>query len=143
METVSINKAIKQDYHNKEAFNILRSNLQFCGSDIKVIGITSSIPGEGKSTTSLKMAASLAETGHKVLFIDGDLRKSVMIGRYKVNKAIKGLTHYLSGLNTEEEILYQTNTEGLYMIFSGPVPPNPSELLSNTKFTKLINKCSL
>jgi capsular exopolysaccharide synthesis family protein len=142
VESVSINKLIKPDYKSTEAYNILRSNIQFCGSDIKIIGLTSCTPNEGKSSVSLSLAVSLAEAGKKVIFVDGDLRKSVMVGRYKINKVIKGLTHYLSGINSDEEIIYQTNIDNLYMIFSGPVPPNPSELLSENVFALLIKKLS-
>lgn len=87
---------------------------------------------------SFNLAVSIAETGKKVLFIDADLRKSVLIGRYKINKAIKGLTQYLSGVEELDSVKYTTNVENLDMILSGPVPPNPAELLNNEKFTALV-----
>ncbi|MDF2589531.1 MAG: polysaccharide biosynthesis protein [Anaerocolumna sp.] len=142
METVGISKLTNLDFQGNEAYKTLRSNIQFCGSDIKVIGFTSCTPNEGKSSVSLNLAVSMAESGKQVVFVDADLRKSVLIGRYKVNKPIKGLSHYLSGINAEEEIVYQANTDNLYMIFSGPVPPNPSELLDSEKFITLIKKLS-
>jgi capsular exopolysaccharide synthesis family protein len=138
METVSISKLISLDFQANEAYKTLRTNIQFCGNDIKVIGLTSSIPNEGKSSVSINLAVSMAEAGKKVVLIDADLRKSVLIGRYKVDKPVKGLTHYLSGLNSADEIIYKTNIENLHMIFSGPVPPNPSELLGSSKFTNLV-----
>ncbi len=55
---------------------------------------TSTTPGEGKSTVSFNLAVSLAEAGKKVIFIDADLRKSVLVGRYKINTSVKGLTHF-------------------------------------------------
>ena len=61
--------------------------------------LTSTTPGEGKSTVSFNLAVSLAEAGKKVIFIDADLRKSVLVGRYKINTSVKGLTHFLSGIN--------------------------------------------
>lgn len=140
METVGINKLLNLDFQGNEAYKTLRSNIQFCGSDIKIIGLTSCSPNEGKSSVSLNLAVSLAEAGKKVVFVDADLRKSVLIGRYKINKPVRGLTHYLSGINTEDEVVYQANMENLYMIFSGPVPPNPSELLGGDKFAALIRK---
>ena len=112
--------------------------MQFCGDDVKVISITSCVPNEGKSMVSFNLAVSIAETGKKVLFIDADLRKSVLIGRYKINKAIKGLTQYLSGVEELDSVKYTTNVENLDMILSGPVPPNPAELLNNEKFTALV-----
>ena len=95
---VNLDKISDLDFKTKEAYKTLRTNVQFCGDDVKVISITSCVPNEGKSMVSFNLAVSIAETGKKVLFIDADLRKSVLIGRYKINKAIKGLTQYLSGV---------------------------------------------
>lgn len=138
METVSITKLINLDFQGNEAYKTLRTNIQFCGSDVKIIGLTSTIPNEGKSSVSLNLAVSIAESGKKVVFVDGDLRKSVLIGRYKIDRPIKGLTHYLSGINKADEIIYKTSFDNLHMIFSGPIPPNPSELLGSAKFNNLI-----
>lgn len=140
METLDINKVIKLDFQGSEAFKTLRSNIQFCGDNIKIIGLTSCIPNEGKSSVSLNLALSMAEAGEKVVFIDADLRKSVLMGRYKIDKPLKGLTHYLSGINKIDEIIYQDYIENLYMIFAGPIPPNPSELLGGKKFTDLMEE---
>ena len=67
------------------------------------------------------------------------LRKSVLLGRYRINKPIKGLTHYLSGLNSIEDIIYSANVDNLHLIFSGQIPPNPSELLDSKGFSVLIS----
>lgn len=139
METVSLNGIVKPDYQTSEAFKRLRTNIMFSGSDIKVIGITSSIQREGKSRVSFGLGLSMALAGKKVVYVDADLRKSVTIGRYRVNKAVVGLTHYLSGLKTEEQVVYQTNVNNLHMVFSGPVAPNPTELLGNERFSKLMD----
>ena len=138
MPTINIERINKLDYRCSEAYKTLRTNIQLCGSDMKVIMFTSSTPNEGKSSVSFNLAVSLAESGKKVIFIDADLRKSVLVGRYKINKAIKGLTHYLSGMNKFDEVICTTNVENLYAVFSGIVPPNPSELLNNTSFDTLI-----
>ncbi|NLJ89821.1 MAG: polysaccharide biosynthesis tyrosine autokinase [Clostridiales bacterium] len=140
METVSINKITKKNFQVEESFKALRSNVIFSGSDIKVVGLTSCLPNEGKSSVSLNLAVTMAELGKRVIFIDGDLRKSVLLGRYRINKPIKGLTHYLSGLNTMDEIIYSANVDNLHLIFSGQVPPNPSELLDSYSFTRLISR---
>lgn len=139
METVSINKITKKNFQLEEAYKTLRSNIQFSGSDIKVIGFTSSQPDEGKSSVSLNLAVSMAELGKKVMFIDGDLRKSVLLGRYRINKPIKGLTHYLSGLNSLNQVIYSANVDNLHLIFSGQLPPNPSELLNGKIFSDLVS----
>lgn len=135
---VNLDKISDLDFKTKEAYKTLRTNVQFCGDDVKVISITSCVPNEGKSMVSFNLAVSIAETGKKVLFIDADFRKSVLIGRYKINKAIKGLTQYLSGVEELDSVKYTTNVENLDMILSGPVPPNPAELLNNEKFTALV-----
>lgn len=138
MPTVNIERLRKLDYRCNEAYKTLRTNIQLCGADMKVLMFTSSTPNEGKSSVSFNLAVSLAESGKKVIFIDADLRKSVLVGRYKINRAIKGLTQFLSGMNKFDEVICATNVENLYVVFSGLVPPNPSELLANSSFTALI-----
>lgn len=138
MLNINLDKITDLDFKTKEAYKTLRTNVQFCGNDVKIISLTSCVPNEGKSMVSFNLAISMAETGKKVLFIDADLRKSVLIGRYKINKAIKGLTQYLSGVEQLEDVRYGTNVKNMDLILSGPVPPNPAELLNNEKFTELL-----
>lgn len=138
MPTIDIQTEVELDYRSNEAYNGLRTNIQLCGEEIKVIMITSATPNEGKSSVSFNLAVSLAQSGKKVVFIDADLRKSVMIGRYKINHSIKGLSHLLSGISKLEDVLYDTNIKNLHTVFSGTVPPNPAELLTNHKFKLLI-----
>ena len=84
------------------------------------------------------MPVSIAEGGKKVILVDADLRKSVLKGRYKSNASRYGLSHYLSGQASISEICCKTNIPNFYVIFSGPVPPNPSELLGNDAFELLL-----
>ena len=128
------------DRRGSEAYKTLRANLQFCGKDIKSIAITSCTPSEGKSTVSLNTAKSLAESGKRVLFIDADLRKSILVSRCQVKQAVKGLSHYLSGQCAFADAVYSTNVPNLHMIFAGPVPPNPAELLGTNNFKLAIGK---
>lgn len=137
MKTVELTVS-DNSFSVKEAYKSLRTNILFCGSGIKVIAITSCVPGEGKSNVSFNIARALADDGKRVVYVDGDLRKSVAMNRYKVGKKIVGLSHYLSGQSELEDILYETNIERLSMIFSGVEPPNPAELLGNSLFKEAI-----
>lgn len=137
MKNVILHK-IKQDYATKEAYKVLRTNIEFSGVENKTLLLTSSIPNEGKSTVSMGLAGALAEAGRKVLMIDADLRKSVMMGRYRVTGELKGLTHYLSGHAEIDEVICKTQDPGLFVVFAGIVPPNPSELLGSSRFGEMI-----
>lgn len=140
MRQINLERTQMLDFRSNEAYKLLRTNIQFCGSDVKTICLTSCLPNEGKSNVSFNLAVSFAESGKKVVFIDADLRRSVIVGRYKPDQAVIGLTHYLSGQNLLEEILYYTNIENLDIVFTGPVPPNPAELLGSDSFLKLLKK---
>ncbi|MCU9533603.1 tyrosine-protein kinase [Streptococcus sp. CSL10205-OR2] len=122
----------------EEYYNSIRTNIQFSGSDIKTIVITSVQPNEGKSTTSVNLAISMARSGYKTLLIDADTRNSVMSGTFKAKSKVLGLTNYLSGHCELSEIICDTNVENLMVIPAGQVPPNPTSLLQNKHFTQLI-----
>ena len=128
----------KRDYQYEEAMKTLRTNIQFSGNGLKVIMLTSAMPDEGKSETSFQLAISMAQTEGRVLFIDADIRKSVLVSRFKVGQQIYGLTQYLTGQRLLREVLYHTNLLNLDIIFSGPMAPNPAELLGEDAFSKLI-----
>ena len=85
MQDIEINRA-ELDFRAKEAFKTLRTNIEFSGEDMQVIGITSATPNEGKSSVSFELAVSFAQAGKKTLLIDADLRKSVMKNKYKRGK---------------------------------------------------------
>lgn len=141
MQTVHLKNIKKQGYTMKESLRALKTNIQFCGDDNRVILITSSIPNEGKSTVSFELARSLTESGKKVLLIDTDMRKSVLVGRFRAvaeNGEIKGLSHYLSGMNKMEDVVYVTDINRLFMVFAGPSVPNPTEILEKVYFKELI-----
>ncbi len=128
------------DFRSKEAFNTLRTNIEFSGEDIKVVCITSCTPNEGKSNTSFELARSYAMNGKKTLLIDADLRKSVMRSRHKKGKVRLGLSNLLVGKSNITDTICSTDISTLFMIFAGPVPPNPSELLDSKRFAKLMEE---
>lgn len=121
-----------------EAIKTLRTNISFCGKNIRAIALTSSNPNEGKSSITFALACSLAEMGKKTLLIDADIRKSVFVSRYQIHSDVLGLSQFLSGQIDLDEVWYHTNVEYLDMIFSGPYSPNPSELLEDPSFDKML-----
>ena len=131
-------------YGRREAINSLKTNVKFAGTDIKVVTFTSCNPNEGKSTTCFDLAKAFADAGSKTLLIDADMRKTVMLQRYKIEnqgEKIAGLTHYLSGQADIEHIVNSTNVPNLYLTLAGPLSPNPAELLSGTRMDEFIKAC--
>lgn len=140
MKQITLTKRAELDYRANEAYKTLRTNIQFCGDDIKVIMLTSCTPNEGKSSVSFNLAVSFAEVGKKVILIDADLRKSVLVGRYKVGEIQGGLSHFLAGQKTLNEVMCQSDIANMDIIFSGPYSPNPAELLNHVRFTDLLKQ---
>jgi protein-tyrosine kinase len=124
-----------------EAFRTLRTNLQFSRLDkqIKTILVTSSGPGEGKTTISSNLAISLAQAGSKVIIAGVDLRRPAIDKQFNVSNTI-GVTNILTGQYTLDEALQDTDVEGLRILTSGPIPPNPAELLSSQRMKDLIEQ---
>jgi capsular exopolysaccharide synthesis family protein len=138
MNLVNLNRDMKDDYNYNEAIKTLRTNLQFCGSDIRTIMFTSALPDEGKSDISFATALSMTQIGKRVLLIDADIRKSILASRYQIKEEICGLSQFLSGQKRLENIIYNTNVSRLQVIFAGPYSPNPSELLEDKHFSWLL-----
>ena len=125
-----------------EAYRSLRTSLMYDNNDqgCKIILVSSSGPGEGKTTTVANLAITYANMGKKTLLIDADLRKPVIHKMFK-NKTNKGLTNFLSGNEDSiQNISYNTDVQNLSIINSGVVPPNPSELLASNHMDDFIKK---
>ncbi len=135
---VCLNRELKDDYDYNEAIKTLRTNIQFCGSSIQTVMFTSAMPDEGKSDTSFALAQSLAQISRRTLMIDSDIRKSVLVTRYHLEQEVSGLSQYLSGQKSLEDVIYETNMENLSVVFAGPYSPNPTELLEEPLFAQLI-----
>ncbi|MDR0949516.1 MAG: CpsD/CapB family tyrosine-protein kinase [Lachnospiraceae bacterium] len=130
------------DFRTEEAYKTLRTNIEFSSSDIKNVVITSCTPNEGKSEVSFNLSKSFAQNGKKVLLVDADLRKSEMRKHYKSGKVRLGLAHYLIGKSSLNDVTCATDIPNFNIIFAGPMPPNPSELLSGKYFKQLIEETS-
>jgi len=122
-----------------ESFRVLRTNLQFMlnGEGGKIISIHSTNPGEGKSFVSDNLATILAMNNKKILVIGADLRKPRLHKIFKVSNE-KGLSTYLIGNDTIDQIIVSTEIENLDLIAAGPIPPNPSEILGKAEMKTLI-----
>ncbi len=127
----------------REAYKTLRTNVRFClqGEGCKRICVTSAISGEGKSIAFLNLAISIAEAGQKVLLIDADLRRPA-VARLTGETAAPGLSNILASLAKTEDAIRKEIYPNLDIIFSGDIPPNPSELLGTDAFRELIDKMS-
>lgn len=122
-----------------ESFRQLRTNLQFTNvsGTAKSVLVTSSLPGEGKSTTATNLAIALAEAGQSVCLIDADLRRP-MIGEYLGLDKAAGLTTALVGLAAVDDLLQPWGSGHLFILTSGQIPPNPSELLGSDNMRELL-----
>ncbi|MBS4206717.1 CpsD/CapB family tyrosine-protein kinase [Bacillus sp. FJAT-50079] len=123
-----------------EQYRTIRTNIQFSAVDqeISSIMVTSSGPGEGKSTTTANLAIVFAQQGKKVLLVDADLRKPTVHYTFSMNNAY-GLTNVLTRQRNIQESVKVSNVEGLDILTSGPIPPNPAELLSSRAMKQFFN----
>lgn len=139
MKKVIIEDIRKQDFHYAEAIKTLQTNIQFAGKNTKVVMITSCFPNEGKSDIALSLAKEMAASGKRVLLLDADIRKSSFISRFRIQEKVYGLSQYLSGQITPQDLIYMTNYHNMNMIFSGPTAPNPTNLLGDEIFAMMMD----
>lgn len=126
-----------------EQYRTIRTNLQFSSVDqqIQTMLVTSSGPSEGKSMTAANLAAVYAQTGQKVLLVDADLRKPTVHYTFRLDN-VRGLSNLLVNESTLEETVFPSMVDNLDIISSGPVPPNPSELLGSKRMQEIIREAS-
>lgn len=125
-----------------ESYRTLRTNIQFAAvdqEDIKTILVTSTQPGEGKTVTSANLAIVMAQAELKTVYVHADLRRPTGHKIFGVQN-IKGLTTYLGGKVSLEEVIQDTHIPNLKVITSGPMPPNPAELLGSKKMGNFLSE---
>ena len=131
----------KLGFGASEAYKLLRTNLIFSMADeaeCKVIGVTSALRGEGKSTSSINLAYSLAEGGKHVLLLEADMRIPVLAAILRLNEK-PGLSHVLAGISPlNDAVRESTMHPGLFVLTAGEIPPNPAELLSSARMEQVI-----
>ncbi len=122
-----------------EQFRTVKTNIQFSMVDetLRTIVVTSAGPASGKSTIAANLAATFASNEKKVLLVDADLRKPTVHKTFKVRNN-DGLTTLLTDRNASlEEVIYRTHSDGLYVLTSGAIPPNPAELLASKRMEEI------
>ncbi|MFO3667185.1 CpsD/CapB family tyrosine-protein kinase [Anaerococcus kampingiae] len=140
--------AKKHSYYNSslydEAIRSVRTNIQFADIDHKnkIIAMTSSKPSEGKTTVVYKLAQSFAENGERVVLLDFDLRAPKVGGVAGIDNNV-GLTNVITGKLELDRALYRDKgQENLFLLLSGPTPPNPAEILASNHIKDLVNELS-
>ncbi|MBS4223357.1 CpsD/CapB family tyrosine-protein kinase [Lederbergia citrea] len=127
-----------------EQYRTIRTNIQFSAVDreIRSLMVTSSSPGEGKSTTAANIAIVFAQQGKSVLLVDADMRKPTVHYTFSMNNAY-GLTNVLTRQMGINEAAKVSNLEGLDVLTSGPIPPNPAELLSSNAMKQFFEEAGV
>lgn len=144
MNRLTIGQFPELSYACAEAVNTLCTNLSFSGENVKRLMITSCHASEGKSFLTMNIMRTMANLGKTVVLVDADLRRSVIGSRFDIQFAdphnCPGLAHYLAGMASEHEVLYQTNIEGAYIVPVGREMSNPLPLLNSPKLGQLLSR---
>ena len=121
-----------------ESFRSIRTNVLFSSADegSRLVVVTSSAPGEGKTAVSTNLSLALAQAGHRVLLIDADMRKP-RVHEVFARALSPGLSNFLVGASLPSEVIHETPQEGLWVMPAGTYPPNPAELIGSKKFKDL------
>jgi tyrosine-protein kinase Etk/Wzc len=123
-----------------EALRNIRTNLQYAGvgNDNKTFLVTSFLPGEGKTFTSVNLAATLAKSGKKTIVLELDLHKPKVYKNLGLSAPLEGITTYITNQSKVENIIKQSVIPNLFCMFAGPIPPNPSDFVLSDKLKELI-----
>jgi len=126
-----------------EAYRTLRTNIQFSAidGDLRTIMVTSAGPSEGKTTTIVNLAITCAQAEKKTILIDADLRKPTLHQTFGLSNRL-GLTNILTGQSMLGDVIKSSDVPHLDLLTSGPIPPNPSEILASKRMTALLEQLS-
>ena len=142
MNKIEFTRFAELDYTGDEALNTLCTNLTFAGDGVRKIMMTSCHASEGKSFITMNMMRTFARLGKRVVLVDADLRRSMLLTRYggRVPKGVQfGLAHYLAGMCSAEDVLYETSVPGAYMVPVGREVNNSLSLLTTRKLSQLLD----
>ena len=141
MKKASITHLDTMDYTGVEALNTICSNLIFSGRDVKKIVVTSCAAGEGKSFLTMHIVQNLAQRGNRVVLVDADLRRSLLVRSYGLETTGEwhGLAHYLAGYDDLDDVIYSTNYDNMYFIPTGRDVANPVQLLDSQHFGDMLD----
>ena len=144
MKSCEIHQLEAMDFQGAEALNSICTNLSFVGRNMKRFVITSCTENEGKSSLVMHIMQNLAQRNKKIVVVDCDLRKSVLMSHFdiEVKGEVTGLAHLLAGYNSLEEVIYATNFPGAYLIPAGKDIANPMPLLDSEDFSRLMEYLS-
>ncbi len=131
----------KLEFSCNEALNTLATNLSYCGDDVKTILITSRYAYEGKSFMGMNLMRTLTTLGKRVVLVDADLRRSKIMSQHQIHFTSEqhfGLAHYLAGMCEMEDVVYQTNITGAYLVPIGREVSSSLQLLSSNRMLPLM-----
>jgi capsular exopolysaccharide synthesis family protein len=134
----NVNAALWEPYRSLRTSVLLSTS----GRPPKIILITSGHPGEGKTTTAVNLGIALVQLGVRVLVVDSDMRRPRIAHLLKVPVAQAGLSTYLTGQSTLEDVVMPTAVPNLFLVPCGPIPPNPAELLSSPQISQFLEEAS-
>lgn len=142
MKQVKVENFPQLDYATNEALNTLCTNIVFSGENVRRILVTSCREHEGKSFVSMGIMNTLASMGYSVVLVDADLRRSVIASTYGIRFPAEsmGLSHYLTRRIALEDVAYETDIPGAYIIPVGKDVVNSMQLLSSLRFEELLNQ---
>lgn len=141
MNSIKFTRFEPLDYAANESLNTLSTNLSFTGNHVKKIMLTSCQPQEGKSFLSMNLMRTLAGMGKRVVLVDADLRHSLTTSRYGIQAPLDlmGLSHYLAGMCSLDDVVCETNIIDAYMVLVGKDIANSLPLLSTPRLTQMLD----